>query len=164
MGESVVRLRLRPEHVSLTVERPSRQVRRTSNGAQRPDSLHLCANSYTVVSSHHVGSEHPIRLSGLAERGGEHAPRHPAAWRQPENRDVCGDGAGRQEPKRVGRVQVAKQTVEQNEIGYMTGSFHDRFERRARQRHFEASGEELLCARRERPRIGVGDEDVGRLR
>ena len=45
----------------------------------------------------------------------------------------------------------------------MTGSFDDRLERRPRLRHLEAGGEELLGARRERPRVGVGDEHVGRF-
>ena len=99
-----------------------------------------------------------------AKRGGQHAAGDTAAWRELEDRDVCGDWAGGQQLQRFGRVQVDERTVEKDEIGYMAGRFDDSLERRVRLRYLETRSEELPRAHLERSCVGVGDEHVGRPR
>ncbi len=157
----VRRLRSRPEHVSVAV-----LGRVSPNVVERP----RCAEERFCTPPHEFLHGRAFRLCnvGNASQGWASAAastrrgtRRPGDSRKIGMCAVTGQVA--RSRKRVGYVQLAEQTVEQDEIGYMTGSLDDRLERRPRSRHLQAGSQELLGARRERARIGVGDEHVGRF-
>ena len=132
---------------------------------REPESIHFCVNSYTVVNAECVALADcclpDTVLRRLPQSGSEDPSRDPAAGGQPEDRNLRRHRARRQQLARVGGIEPAERSVEQNEIGYMTGSFDDRLERRPRPRHPQAGGEQLLGALGKCPRVGIGDKDVG---
>jgi hypothetical protein len=103
-------------------------------------------------------------LGRMPQSGCQDPSRDSAAGRQPEDRDLRRHGACRQQLARVRGIEAAERSVEQDEIGYMTGSFDDRLERRPRPRHSQARGEQLLGALGECPRVGIRDEDMSGTR